>query len=322
MIRYDWTYDEVKAIYERPLLSLIIEAASVHRQYHKPGQVQACTLLSIKTGGCPEDCAYCAQSVRYQTGVQVHRLLDTAVVVEAARQAKAAGATRFCMGAAWREVRNNRDFDRVLEMIREVRALGLEVCATLGMLTPEQAIALKEAGLTAYNHNLDTSEAYYRQIITTRTYEDRLRTLAAARAAGLTLCSGGILGLGESEEDRIALLHTLATMQPHPESVPINAIVPIKGTPLENATPPSVWEMVRAIATARILMPKSMIRLAAGRERLSPTEQALCFVAGANSIFLGEKLLTTPNAPLTEDEKLFATLGIEPMPAFADASHC
>lgn len=298
-----------------------MEAAATHRQYHTPGRVQTCTLLSIKTGGCPEDCAYCAQSVRYQTGVQVHRLMDTEAVIERARQAKAAGATRFCMGAAWREVRSNRDFDRVLEMIRQVRALGLEVCATLGMLTPEQALALKEAGLTTYNHNLDTSQAYYGHIITTRTYEDRLRTLAAARAAGLKLCTGGILGLGESEEDRIDLLHTLATMKPHPESVPINALVPIEGTPLADAEPPSVWDMVRAIATARILMPQSMIRLAAGRERLTPTEQALCFVAGANSIFLGEKLLTTPNAPLSEDEKLFAILGIEPLPAFADALH-
>lgn len=298
-----------------------MEAAATHRQYHTPGQVQACTLLSIKTGGCPEDCAYCAQSVRYQTEIQVHRLMDTEAVIERARQAKAAGATRFCMGAAWREVRSNRDFERVLDMVRQVRALGLEVCATLGMLTPEQALALREAGLTTYNHNLDTSQAYYGQVITTRTYEDRLRTLAAARAAGLKLCTGGILGLGESEDDRIDLLHTLATMEPHPESVPINAIVPIEGTPLAEVEPPSVWEMVRAIATARILMPRSMIRLAAGRERLSPTEQALCFLAGANSIFLGEKLLTTPNAPLSEDEKLFATLGIEPLPAFADALH-
>ncbi|MCS7152576.1 MAG: biotin synthase BioB [Bacteroidia bacterium] len=320
-MRYDWTLSEVREIYHRPLLSLIMEAAAVHRQFHKPGQVQTCTLLSIKTGGCPEDCAYCAQSVRYQTGVQVHRLLDVEVVVEAARQAKEAGATRFCMGAAWREVRNNRDFERVLEMVRRVRALGLEVCATLGMLTPEQALALKEAGLTAYNHNLDTSESYYSKVITTRKYEDRLHTLAAARAAGLRLCSGGILGLGESDEDRIALLHTLATMQPHPESVPINALVPIEGTPLADAEPPSVWEIVRAIATARILMPQSMIRLAAGRERLSPAEQALCFVAGANSIFLGEKLLTAPNAAPTEDARLFTLLGIEPLPAFAETLH-
>ncbi|MEN3041550.1 MAG: biotin synthase BioB [Bacteroidia bacterium] len=320
-MRHDWSLSEVRDIYHTPLLTLIMEAAAVHRQFHTPGQIQACTLLSIKTGGCPEDCAYCAQSVKYQTGIQVHRLLEVEAVVEAARQAKAAGATRFCMGAAWREVRSNRDFERVLEMVRQVRALGLEVCATLGMLTPEQASALKEAGLTAYNHNLDTSEAYYDKVITTRTYQDRLNTLAAARAAGLSLCTGGILGLGESEEDRISLLHTLSTMNPHPESVPINAIVPIEGTPLADAEIPSVWEMVRVIATARILMPKSVIRLAAGRERLSPSEQALCFVAGANSIFLGEKLLTTPNAPISSDQRLFETLGVGLMPAFSGTLH-
>lgn len=318
-VRQDWTREEVAALYRRPLLALIMDAVAVHRQYHQPGQVQTCTLLSIKTGGCPEDCAYCAQSVRYQTSTPVHRLLDVEVVVEAARQAKAEGATRFCMGAAWREVRTNRDFEKVLEMVRQVRALGMEVCATLGMLTFEQACALKEAGLTAYNHNLDTSAAHYGKVITTRTYEDRLRTLEVAREAGLTLCTGGILGLGESEDDRIDLLHTLATLHPHPESVPINALVPIPGTPLEGASVPTIWEMVRAIAVARILMPRSKIRLAAGRERLSPTEQALCFLAGANSIFLGEKLLTTPNATPSDDQVLFDLLGIEPLPAFADS---
>ncbi|MCX7605831.1 MAG: biotin synthase BioB [Bacteroidia bacterium] len=317
-IRHDWSRAEVEALYHRPLLRLIMEAAAVHQQYQRPGEIQTCTLLSIKTGGCPEDCAYCAQSVRYQTGIEVHRLLDVEAVVEAARQAKAAGATRFCMGAAWREVRNNRDFEKVLQMVREVRSLGLEVCATLGMLTPEQAEALKEAGLTAYNHNLDTSASYYSEVITTRTYADRLRTLSAARAAGLTLCTGGILGLGESDADRIDLLHTLATLQPHPESVPINALVPIEGTPLEKSRVPTVWEMVRVIATARILMPRSKVRLAAGRERLSAVEQALCFVAGANSIFLGEKLLTTPNAAISQDQALFDLLGIEPMTAFAE----
>ncbi len=317
-VRHDWQREEVATLYRRPLLALIQEAAAVHRYYHTPGQVQTCTLLSIKTGGCSEDCAYCAQSVRYQTGVQVHKLLSVEEVRQAAEQAKAAGATRFCMGAAWRAVRDNRDFERVLEMVRTVRGLGLEVCATLGMLTPQQAQALKEAGLTAYNHNLDTSEAYYNQVITTRTYADRLHTLQAARDAGLTLCTGGILGLGEREEDRIDLLYTLATLNPHPESVPINALVPIEGTPLQDREPPTVWEMVRTIATARILMPKSKIRLAAGRERLSPVEQALCFVAGANSLFLGEKLLTTPNADLADDQALFATLGIEPLPAFAE----
>jgi biotin synthase len=240
-------------------------------------------------------------------------------VEAAARAAKAAGATRFCMGAAWREFRANRDLEKVLEMVRRVRALGLEVCGTFGMLTPDQAQALKAAGLTAYNHNLDTSERHYAEIITTRTYQDRLETLQAARAAGLTLCTGGILGLGETEEDRIDLLHTLCTMEPHPESVPINALVPIPGTPLEQQALPSVWELVRMIAAARILMPKSRIRLAAGRERLAPEAQALCFIAGANSIFLGEKLLTTPNTPLAEDQALFEVLGLSAQPAFADS---
>jgi len=313
-----WSREEVAEIYRRPLLALIQQAAAIHQRFHKPGEVQACTLLSIKTGGCPEDCAYCAQSVRYQTPAQVHKLLPIEEVVEAARAAKAAGATRFCMGAAWREVRTNRDFEKVLEMVRQVRALDLEVCGTFGMLTPDQAIALKEAGLTAYNHNLDTSEKHYRHIITTRTYKDRLDTLRAAREAGLTLCTGGILGLGETEEDRIDLLHTLCTLDPHPESVPINALVPIPGTPLARQTPPSVWEVVRMIAAARLLMPKSRIRLAAGRESLSLEAQALCFVAGANSIFLGDKLLTTPNAPPSQDQKLFELLGITPQPAFAD----
>lgn len=315
-IRSDWSREEVAQLYRRPLLELVMEAAAVHRIYHKPGEIQTCTLLSIKTGGCPEDCAYCAQSVRYDTGIAVHRLMEVEEVVAAARRAKEAGATRFCMGAAWREVRNNRDFQKVLEMVRAVRALGLEVCATLGMLTQEQAHALREAGLTAYNHNLDTSEGYYSHIITTRTYQDRLRTLQAAREAGLSLCTGGILGLGESEEDRIDLLHTLATFDPHPESVPINALIPIPGTPLENQEPVSIWDMVRMIATARILMPQAKIRLAAGRERLSFTEQALCFVAGANSLFLGDKLLTAPNASPSQDRELFSLLGVREMPAF------
>ena len=318
IITSDWSREAVAEVYRRPLLLLIQQAAAIHQRFHKPGEVQTCTLLSIKTGGCPEDCAYCAQSVRYQTGVQVHKLLPVEAVVEAARAAKAAGATRFCMGAAWREIRSNRDFEKVLEMVRQVRALGLEVCGTFGMLTLEQAKALKDAGLTAYNHNLDTSESYYSHIITTRTYQDRLRTLQAARQAGLTLCTGGILGLGESEEDRIDLLYTLCTMDPHPESVPINALVPIPGTPLENQEPPYVWEIVRMIAAARILMPKSRIRLAAGRERLSLEAQALCFVAGANSIFLGDKLLTAPNTPLAQDQQLFELLGITSQPAFAE----
>ncbi|MCS7188603.1 MAG: biotin synthase BioB [Bacteroidia bacterium] len=316
-VRYDWSREEVAALYNQPLLKLILEAASVHRTYHEPGEVQTCMLLSIKTGGCPEDCAYCAQSVHYSTGIRPHKLMEVSEVLEAARQAKENGATRFCMGAAWREVRTNRDFEKVLEMIRQVRALGLEVCATLGMLTPEQAQSLKEAGLTAYNHNLDTSATYYNRIITTRTYQDRLNTLRAARHAGLKLCTGGILGLGETDQDRIELLHTLATFTPHPESVPINTLVPIAGTPLEDMPPVSIWEIVRMIATARILMPRTKIRLAAGRERLSPQEQALCFIAGANSIFIGEKLLTTPNVEPSSDRALFELLGLKPMPAHA-----
>ncbi|MCS7162187.1 MAG: biotin synthase BioB [Bacteroidia bacterium] len=317
-VRSDWTRAEVAQLYQRPLLALIMEAAAVHREFHPPGVIQTCTLLSVKTGGCSEDCAYCAQSVHYQTGVKAHKLLDVTVVEEAARRAKAAGATRFCIGAAWREVRPNRDFANLLEMVRRVRALGLEVCATLGMLVPWQARALREAGLTAYNHNLDTSAAYYPRIITTRTYADRLRTLQVVREAGLQVCTGGILGLGESEADRIDLLHTLATFEPHPESVPINRLVPIPGTPLAKAKPPSIWETVRVIATARLLMPTSKIRLAAGRESLSPVEQALCFVAGANSIFLGERLLTAPNVPLEADQALFEVLGIQAQPAFAE----
>lgn len=312
VLRHEWTLEEVKEIYERPLLLLIGQAWEVHRQHHTPGEIQVCRLLSIKTGGCPEDCKYCAQSVHYQTSVEVHKLLDEETVLEQARQAKVQGATRFCMGAAWRQVRDNRDFEKILRMIRGVRALDMEVCVTLGMLKPHQAQALKEAGLTAYNHNLDTSEAYYASIVTTRTYQERLETLKTVQEAGIGVCCGGILGLGESHEDRIALLHTLATLRPHPDSVPINALVPIPGTPLENQKPPSIWDMVRAIATARILMPKSKIRLAAGREKLTPAEQALCFLAGANSIFSGEKLLTTPNVPVEGDASLFELLGLKP----------
>ncbi|MGQ9864216.1 MAG: biotin synthase BioB [Bacteroidia bacterium] len=311
-LRHDWTLEEVAEIYQRPLLGLIGQAWEIHQHYHNPGEIQVCRLLSIKTGGCPEDCKYCAQSVHYQTSVEVHKLLDEETVLAQARQAKAQGATRFCMGAAWRQVRDNRDFEKILHMIREIRALDMEVCVTLGMLKPHQAQALKEAGLTAYNHNLDTSEAYYASIVSTRTYQDRLETLKIVQEAGIGLCCGGILGLGESQADRIALLHTLATLRPHPDSVPINALVPIAGTPLENQESPSVWEMVRAIATARILMPRAKIRLAAGREKLSPAEQALCFLAGANSIFAGEKLLTTPNVPAQGDAALFQLLGLKP----------
>ena len=273
-----------------------------------------CTVLSIKTGGCPEDCAYCPQAARYQTDIEKQRLLDVDEVLTAAAEAKAGGSTRFCMGAAWREVRDNKHFDRVLEMVRGVRELGMEVCCTLGMLTADQARRLKEAGLYAYNHNIDTSEDFYSEIISTREYQDRLDTLGHVRDAGISVCCGGIIGMGENNDQRIDMLHTLATLPEHPESVPVNALVPVAGTPLENQPRVSIWEMLRMIATARILMPKAMVRLSAGREAMSDEQQALCFLAGANSIFTGEKLLTTPNPDFSEDLEMFATLGLSPVP--------
>jgi len=315
-IRTNWSLAEINAIYQKPLLELIFEAATVHRQYHSGSEVQVCTLLSVKTGGCPEDCAYCPQAARYHTDVQVQALLPAETVLLAAQNAKAAGSTRFCMGAAWRQVRDNRDFDRVLDMVKQVNALGLEVCCTLGMLNEYQAQRLQEAGLYAYNHNLDTSGEHYEKIITTRTYEDRLETLAHVRQAGLRVCSGGIIGLGETEADRIEMLHVLSNLAEHPESVPVNALVPVKGTPLENQPRVSVWEMLRMIATARILMPRTIVRLSAGRTEMSLPEQALCFLAGANSIFAGDKLLTTPNPGLNQDQLMFQLLGLAPRPAF------
>ncbi len=316
LLRNDWSRAEIQAIYDAPLMALIQRASTVHARAMGTGEVQVCTLLSVKTGGCPEDCAYCPQAARYQTGVDVHRLLDTEDVLSRAREAKANGSTRFCMGAAWRNVRDNRDFDRVLDMVRGVKALDLEVCCTLGMLTPEQAQKLKEAGLYAYNHNLDTSEEHYAEIISTRGYDDRLDTLEHVREAGLSVCSGGIIGLGESDADRVAMLHTLSTLPAHPESVPVNALVPVEGTPLAEQPRVSVWEMCRMIATARILMPKAMVRLSAGRETMSDEEQALCFLAGANSIFAGEKLLTTPNPTVDRDQQLFQQLGLRPRAAY------
>lgn len=315
VIRNDWSREEIGRIYNKPVLELIYEGASIHRQYHDASEVQVCTLLSVKTGGCPEDCAYCPQAARYHTGVTVHKLLEVDEVLGKAREAKDAGSTRFCMGAAWREVRDNRDFDKVIDMVKGVNQLGLEVCCTLGMLTHEQATKLKDAGLYAYNHNLDTSEEYYGDIITTRTYDDRLQTLENIRSAKLSVCSGGIIGMGENEGDRIGMLHTLATLPEHPESVPVNALVPVEGTPLEDQPRVSVWEMVRMIATARIIMPKAMVRLSAGRVRMSLEEQALCFLAGANSIFAGDKLLTTPNPQFVEDQQMFQTLQLKPRPA-------
>ncbi len=318
VIRNDWTREEIQSTYNTPVLDLIFRAATVHRKYTQAGEVQVCTLLSIKTGGCSEDCAYCPQAARYNTDVKVHALMKKDEVLQYAAQAKAAGSTRFCMGAAWREVRDNRDFDRVLDMVKGVNEMGMEVCCTLGMLTPEQAQKLADAGLYAYNHNLDTSSEYYEEIITTRTYEDRLQTLDNVRKAGVSVCCGGIIGLGENHDDRITMLHTLATMPQHPESVPINALVPVKGTPLQHNQRVDVWDMIRMIATARILMPTTMVRLSAGRANMTVAEQALCFMAGANSIFAGEKLLTTPNPAFDEDKKMFELLGLTPREAFKE----
>jgi biotin synthase len=317
-IRNNWTKEEISEIYNTPLLELIYNASKVHREYHATGEVQVCTLLSIKTGGCPEDCAYCPQAARYNTGVDVQALMKKEEVLAYAQRAKNAGSTRFCMGAAWREVRDNRDFDRVLEMVQGVNELGMEVCCTMGMLTEEQAKKLYDAGLYAYNHNVDTSEDHYADIITTRTYNDRLQTLGNVRKAGISVCSGGIIGLGETHEDRIGMLHTLATLPTHPGSVPVNALVRVKGTPLQDNPKVDIWDMIRMIATARIIMPAAMVRLSAGRAEMSVAEQALCFMAGANSIFSGDKLLTTPNPAFDEDNAMFQLLGLKPREAFKE----
>ena len=312
-LRHDWTKQEVEAIYRTPLPELVYRAQTVHRVFHATDRVQTCQLISIKTGGCPEDCGYCPHSAHYDADVERQGLLDPQHVIAVARDAASRGTTRMCMGAAWREAPHGRDFDKVLEMVRGVSALGLEVCCTLGMLTEEQAVRLKDAGLTAYNHNLDTSPEFYGSIITTRVYGERLRTLAAVRKAGITVCCGGILGMGEKESDRVGLLQQLATLRPHPESVPINMLVRVAGTPLASMPALDPLEMVRAIATARITMPASRVRLAAGRQQLSPEAVTLCFVAGANSIFVGEKLLTTPNPGPAEDEQLLESLGMKPL---------
>ena len=310
-VRNDWTLEEARAVFELPFNDLLFHAQRVHRANFDPNRVQVSTLISVKTGACPEDCAYCPQSVRYDTGLEREELMQVGDVVAAARAAKANGATRFCMGAAYRNPKP-KQLEQVKAMVREVRALGLETCATLGMLTPQQAGELKEAGLDYYNHNLDTSEQFYGEIITTRTYQDRLDTLQAVRDAGLNVCCGGILGMGESDRDRVALLHTLATLSHHPESVPINQLVQVEGTPLHGLPPLDPLDLVRSIATARLLMPRSYVRLSAGRTGMSDAVQALCFLAGANSIFYGEKLLTTPNPGETHDQALFARLGLAP----------
>jgi len=312
-IRHDWTRDEIRHIYHLPLPELIFQAQVTHRAFHKPDEVQLCRLLSIKTGGCPEDCSYCSQSAHYATGVAREELVNPIVVRETAKRAKNEGATRFCMGAAWRQVPDGKDFERVLDMVSAIAGLDMEVCCTLGMLTESQARRLKAAGLTAYNHNLDTSPEFYGNVITTRTYEDRLQTLAHVRKAGITVCCGGILGMGESDEDRVGLLHELSRLNPHPESVPINMLVRNEGTPLANAEELDPLIMVRTIATARILMPASRVRLAAGRRQMSLEAVTLCFLAGANSIFTGEKLLTTPNPAPDVDRQLLKHLGMKAM---------
>ena len=314
-VKYNWTIDEIEAIYTTPFLDLVFQAQCVHREYHPANQVQGCMLLSIKTGGCPEDCAYCSQSAHYDTELTRRELMSVDETLAAARHAQANGATRFCMGAAWRSVPNGSHFERVLEMVRGVRALGMEACCTLGMLTEQQADALAEAGLSAYNHNLDTSPEFYGQIIHTRTYQDRLDTLARVRRAGITVCCGGIIGMGEDRTARYGLLQQLSTLRPHPESVPINLLMRVDGTPLADEAPLDPLELARTIATARILMPRSMVRLSAGRVSLTEEAQALCFLAGANSVFLGEKLLTTPNPGGDADSRLFEKLGVQLMHA-------
>jgi biotin synthase len=313
-LRHDWSLSEIEKIYVQPLPELIFQAQAIHRVHHRNDEVQGCSLLSIKTGGCPEDCAYCPQSSRYDAGVKASSLVSVEQALTHAKEAKAQGATRFCMGAAWRDVPAGAAFEKVLEMVRQVRELGMEACCTLGMLTAEQADALATAGLTAYNHNLDTSPEYYGNIITTRTYDERLETLAHVRKAGITVCSGGIVGMGEDRSDRFGLLQQLSSLKPHPESVPINLLVRVKGTPLADEPLLDSFELVRTIATARLLMPRSMVRLSAGRMELSDEAQALCFVAGANSIFMGDRLLTTPNPEQSSDLNLLSRLGMDLRP--------
>lgn len=311
-MRHDWTRDEVRDIYNRPMIDAVFSAQTAHRQYFDAGEVQLCQLLSIKTGGCPEDCAYCPQSAHYDAGVGRQDLLPVDHVMATAREAREQGVTRFCMGAAWRQVSDGPEFESVLEMVRGVSSLGLEVCCTLGMLNELQARRLADAGLYAYNHNLDTSPDYYDQIITTRNYEDRLKTLEHVRKAGITVCCGGIIGMGESDEDRVGLLHQLATLNPHPESVPVNMLVRVEGTPLGEAEAVDPLVLVRTIAAARVLMPSSRVRLSAGRRSLSREAITLCFMAGANSIFVGDKLLTTPNPSRDQDEMLLQELDLRP----------
>lgn len=315
-IRHNWTKEEIIAIYNKPLMDLLYEAATIHREHHDPNVVQVSTLLSIKTGGCSEDCGYCPQSARYNTDIEGNELMSVSQVKAQALRAKSGGSSRVCMGAAWRNVKDGPEFDQVLEMVRTINKLDMEVCCTLGMITENQAKRLAEAGLYAYNHNLDTSEEYYKEVISTRGFEDRLETIANVRKTKISVCSGGIIGMGESIEDRAGMLVALATLNPQPESVPINALVPVEGTPMEEEKPVEIWEMLRMVATSRIVMPETQVRLSAGRMNMSREGQAMCFFAGANSIFAGDKLLTTPNPNVDEDMKLFKMLGLQPQKPF------
>jgi len=316
----DWTKEEIIAIYNKPLMDLLFQAASIHRENHDPNVVQVSTLLSIKTGGCPEDCGYCPQAARYHTEVEGNDLMTVSHVKAQALRAKAGGSSRVCMGAAWRNVKDGPEFDQVLEMVRTINKLDMEVCCTLGMITENQAHRLAEAGLYAYNHNLDTSEDYYKEVISTRGFEDRIETIQNVRKTNVTVCSGGIIGMGESIEDRAGMLVALASLSPQPESVPINALVAVEGTPMEDEKPVEIWEMIRMVATTRIVMPNTQVRLSAGRTNMTREGQAMCFLAGANSIFAGDKLLTTPNPDVEDDMKMFELLGLQPQKPFTKIS--
>jgi biotin synthase len=318
--RYDWTKEEIIALYNKPMMDLLYEAATIHRMNHNPNVVQVSTLLSIKTGGCPEDCGYCPQAARYHTDITGNDLMGVQQVKAQALRAKASGSSRVCMGAAWRNVKDGPEFDQVLEMVRTINKLDMEVCCTLGMITENQAKRLAEAGLYAYNHNLDTSEDYYKEVISTRAFEDRLQTIENVRKTNVTVCSGGIIGMGESVADRAGMLVALASLNPQPESVPINALVAVEGTPMEDEKPVEIWEMIRMVATTRIVMPDTQVRLSAGRAQMSREGQAMCFFAGANSIFAGDKLLTTPNPDVNEDMKMFEMLGMVAQKPFTKVS--
>jgi len=315
-MRHDWTKEEILEIYNKPLMDLLYEAAKIHREFHDPNTVQVSTLLSIKTGGCPEDCGYCPQAARYHTDIEGNELMSVQQVKAQALRAKSSGSSRVCMGAAWRNVKDGPEFDNVLEMVRTINKLDMEVCCTLGMVTENQAQRLAEAGLYAYNHNLDTSEEYYKEVISTRGYEDRLETIDNVRKTNVTVCSGGIIGMGENEADRAGMLVALSTLNPQPESVPINALVAVEGTPMEDENPVPIWDMIRMVATTRIVMPQTQVRLSAGRTQMTREGQAMCFFAGANSIFAGDKLLTTPNPDVNKDMEMFKLLGLKPQKAF------